>query len=76
MEEIQRQMNDAIASCDSAISANDASTVPDSSLSIGPDFRDPEITKLTKITDEAKDNTFSNINGTSDFNNEAFPDGE
>lgn len=69
-------MSDAIATCESAILANDASTVSDSCLSIGPDFRDPEIMKLTVVEEEAKDNTFSNINGTIGFSNDTFPDGE
>ncbi|KAK6643175.1 hypothetical protein RUM43_004678 [Polyplax serrata] len=74
LEEIQRQMNDAIAICETAETSNDATTVPDSSLSIGPDFRDPEIVKLTVIEDKTKDNTFSNMNGTDSFGNDTFPD--
>ena len=68
-------MNDAIAICESATATNDASIVPDTSLSIGPDFRDPDITKLT-VVEEEKDNTFSNMNGTAGFDNDAsFPIG-
>lgn len=75
MEEIQRQMNDAIAICESAAASNDPSIVPDTSLSIGPDFRDAEITKLTIINEDDKDNTFSNMNGTTGFDDASFTNG-
>lgn len=68
-------MNEAIAICESATAANDPSLVPDSSLSIGTDFRDPDITNLTVINEE-KDNTFSNMNGTTGFDDSAFPNGK
>lgn len=69
-------MNDSIATCESASAANDASIVPDTSLSIGPDFHDPDTTILI-IIEEEKDNTFSNMNGTTGFDNDAsFPNGQ
>lgn len=39
-------MNDAIEACDSAIESGDGSTVPDTSLAIKPDFRDPEYNRV------------------------------
>lgn len=40
VEEVQRQMNDALALCKSAVEENNASSVSDYSLNIEPDFRD------------------------------------
>lgn len=46
LQEQTRQMNDAIAACDSAIESGDVSAVPDTILNIGPDFKDPQYTKI------------------------------
>ncbi|XP_044263752.1 epidermal growth factor receptor substrate 15-like 1 isoform X4 [Tribolium madens] len=46
LQEQTRQMNDAIEACDTAIQSGDANSVPDTALSIKPDFRDPEYTKV------------------------------
>lgn len=39
-------MNDAITACDSAIESGDASSVPDTILSINPDYRDAQFKKI------------------------------
>lgn len=56
VEEIQRQMNDALAVCKAAVEENNASAVSDYSLNIEPDFRDirdvlvsPEKPKESKL---------------------------
>lgn len=40
LQESQRQMNDALTMCKSAIEANDVSYVSDYSLKLEPDFRE------------------------------------
>lgn len=42
LQEQQRQMNDAITACDSAIETGDANSVADTALRINPDFRNAE----------------------------------
>jgi hypothetical protein len=49
LQEQHRQMKDAIATCDTAISSGDASTVSDASLNIKPEFRDPEYTTVAMV---------------------------
>lgn len=39
-------MNDAVDACEAAVAAGDASLVADTALSIGPDHRDAEISRL------------------------------
>ncbi|XP_049860000.1 epidermal growth factor receptor substrate 15-like 1 isoform X3 [Schistocerca gregaria] len=46
LQEQHRQMNDAIAMYDTAITAGDTSTVVDTSLNIKPEFRDPEYLRI------------------------------
>ncbi|XP_064211795.1 epidermal growth factor receptor substrate 15-like 1 isoform X3 [Tribolium castaneum] len=75
LQEQTRQMNDAIEACDSAIQSGDANSVPDTALSIQPDFRDPEYTKVGLVNGnsnkqngfgDGKDDPFSSKqNGTS-----------
>lgn len=71
LEEIQRQMNDAVALCEEAVANNDASPVPDTALSIGPDHRDPEINRLASEP-KTVEPTF---NGDASFEAE-FPNGK
>lgn len=49
LQEQHRQMKDAVATYDSAISSGDASTVGDASLNIQPEFRDPEYTRIAMV---------------------------
>lgn len=42
-------MNDAILSCDGAIELGDISQVPDATLRIKPEFRDPDYNKILTI---------------------------
>lgn len=47
LQEHQRQMRDAIALSESAISSGDSSSVPDTCLNLQPEFREPSYTRLT-----------------------------
>lgn len=55
-------MTDAITLYDTAINTSDASAVPDWSLSIEPEFRDPDIKKLIMVngSSPSTDNPVSN----------------
>lgn len=44
LQEMQRQMSDAIAVCDGAVQSGDATAVADTALRISPEFRNPEYT--------------------------------
>ncbi|XP_017785311.1 PREDICTED: epidermal growth factor receptor substrate 15-like 1 isoform X2 [Nicrophorus vespilloides] len=60
LQEQSRQMHDAIATCDTAISSGDASTVVDTVLRINPDFRDAEYKKLISVNGMTEQNGFDN----------------
>ncbi|KAJ1523908.1 hypothetical protein ONE63_010459 [Megalurothrips usitatus] len=49
LQEQRHQMTDALALYDTAINTSDVSGVPDWSLSIEPEFRDPDIKKLIMV---------------------------
>ena len=49
LQEQRHQMSDAISLYDTAINTSDASGVPDWSLQIEPEFRDPDIKKLIMV---------------------------
>jgi len=49
LQEQRQQMTDAIAMYDTAINTGDAYGVPDWSFNIEPEFRDPEIKRLTMV---------------------------
>lgn len=49
LQEQHHQMTDAISLADTAINTGDVSAVPDWSLSIEPEFRDPVIKKLIMV---------------------------
>lgn len=49
LEEQHRQMKDAVAMYDTAISSDDASVVSDASLNIKPEFRDPEYATIAMV---------------------------
>lgn len=53
LQEQTRQMNDAIAACDTAIESGDASAVSDAILKINPDFRDSQYTKLGLVNGDS-----------------------
>ncbi|XP_044738166.1 epidermal growth factor receptor substrate 15-like 1 isoform X3 [Chrysoperla carnea] len=87
LQEQQRLMKDAINACDYAIENSNPSLVPDTSLRITPEFRDPEFTRVAPIQKQTNDNTssintsntkadpFSNQNGhtnTSGFDDDPF----
>lgn len=84
-------MKDAINACDYAIENSNPSLVPDTSLRITPEFRDPEFTRVAPIQKQTNDNTssintsntkadpFSNQNGhtnTSGFDDDPFKSGK
>ncbi|KAF5301331.1 hypothetical protein FQA39_LY10729 [Lamprigera yunnana] len=52
LEEQSRQMNDAIATCDTAIESSDPLSVPDTALRINPEFRDNEYHKVALMNGE------------------------
>ncbi|KAK9737454.1 Cytoskeletal-regulatory complex EF hand [Popillia japonica] len=54
LQEQTRQMNDAITACDTAITSGDATTIPDISLRITPDFRDSQYRKLSMVNGDHK----------------------
>nr|XP_023024317.1 epidermal growth factor receptor substrate 15-like 1 [Leptinotarsa decemlineata] len=54
LQEQTRQMNDAIATCDSAMESGDVSQIPEAILRIKPEFKDPEYNKLTMNSDTRK----------------------
>uniref|UniRef100_A0A1B6LBE1 Epidermal growth factor receptor substrate 15-like 1 n=1 Tax=Graphocephala atropunctata TaxID=36148 RepID=A0A1B6LBE1_9HEMI len=77
LEEHQRQMKDVIALAESAASSGDASSVPDTCLSLQPEFRDPAYSRL--VADQLKEsNKESYTNGPTEsggdnfMNNNAF----
>nr|CAH7760911.1 unnamed protein product [Callosobruchus chinensis] len=79
LQEQTRQMNDAIAACNSAIDAGDATQVIDTALRIKPDFRDPEYSHFGTTESSNKQNgfdsdPFSNQNGsvTTGFGDDPF----
>lgn len=51
LEEQTRQLCDAIKSCETAITSNDASVVPDTTLRINPDFRNSKEVNLRLMND-------------------------
>ncbi|KAK5647503.1 hypothetical protein RI129_002395 [Pyrocoelia pectoralis] len=59
LEEQTRQMNDAIATCDSAIEASDMIAVPDTALRLEPEFRDMKYHKMGFINGETLQNGFA-----------------
>lgn len=63
LQEQTRQMNDAITACDAAIESGDASIVPDTSLRINPDFRDPEYTKIGLVNGNGNNKQQTNFYG-------------
>ncbi|XP_030763362.1 epidermal growth factor receptor substrate 15-like 1 isoform X3 [Sitophilus oryzae] len=70
LQEQTRQINDAIALCDTGIESGDVNHVPDTALRIKPEFRDPEYSKLISTNGEAKQN-FQNGFGDDAFNHRA-----
>lgn len=54
LQEQTRQMNDAIAACDTAITSGDTAAVPDISLRITPDFRDEDYRKFSMVNGDHK----------------------
>ncbi|XP_074042511.1 epidermal growth factor receptor pathway substrate 15 isoform X2 [Leptinotarsa decemlineata] len=82
LQEQTRQMNDAIATCDSAMESGDVSQIPEAVLRIKPEFKDPEYNKLTMNSDTRKQNgfdvdPFSNPSDrkSSGFNDDPFQSG-
>lgn len=49
LQEQHRQMKDAVAMYDTAISSGDASVISDASLNIKPEFRDPEYARIAMV---------------------------
>ncbi|XP_067001966.2 epidermal growth factor receptor substrate 15-like 1 isoform X2 [Anabrus simplex] len=76
LQEQHRQMNDAVAMYDLAISSGDASTVPDTSFNIAPEFRDPEYSRVAMVnggspveqvkTFRDNEDPFNSLNGPTD----------
>ncbi|KAG5884971.1 hypothetical protein JTB14_000363 [Gonioctena quinquepunctata] len=58
LQEQSRQMNDAIAACDTAIETGDSSQMPEAALRIKPEFNDPEYRKIAMSNDSKKQNGF------------------
>lgn len=72
LQEHQRQMRDAIALSESAISSGDSSTVPDTCLNLQPEFREPSYTRLTNDEVESNKDPFSNLNGPADSGGDKY----
>lgn len=49
LQEQHRQMKDAVAMYDTAVSSGDASLISDASLNIKPEFRDPEYARIAMV---------------------------
>ncbi|KAK3927147.1 Epidermal growth factor receptor substrate 15-like 1 [Frankliniella fusca] len=75
LQEQRHQMSDAIALYDTAINTSDASGVPDWSLSIEPEFRDPDIKKLIMVNGSSptSDNPEGMTNGKDPFSKHNGP---
>ncbi|PSN53922.1 hypothetical protein C0J52_02450 [Blattella germanica] len=55
-------MEDAIATCDAAISEGDAALVSDTSLNLEPEFRDPEYSRIAMVNGGSPvEHSFSSI---------------
>ncbi|KAK7864692.1 hypothetical protein R5R35_010951 [Gryllus longicercus] len=67
LQELHRQMNDAVQLYDTAIESGDATAVPDTTFSINPEFRDPEYAQAPLVNGSNGPEPNPTVNGGDPF---------